>query len=73
MRRCLEALCGRTDAQLGARLGAEGDEVTAAVLKLAVLCAGMEAWELPRVRFQPAVGLCAGMLVCDRCFDAEGS
>ena len=35
---------------------------------LALLCAAMEAWELPRICFQPAVGLCAGMLVCHRCF-----
>ena len=68
MRRCLDALCGCTDAQIGARLGVEGDEAAAAVPKLALLCAAMEAWELPRICFQPAVGLCAGMLVCHRCF-----
>ena len=68
-RQLLDSLAGSTDAQMSSRLGADGDDSTDALLKLALLYAVMEHCELPKVRIQPAAGLCAGMLVSPRCFD----
>lgn len=67
VRRALNTVVGRSEADLAAAYCAKdlSDPASFVVPKMALLLAVMGACELPQVRFQPAIGSCAGILVSE--------
>lgn len=70
VRKALGAVIGRSEADLTAAYCNRelADPASFVVPKMALLLAVMDACQLPRVTFQPAVGSCAGILVSNELY-----
>ena len=70
VRKALGAVVGRSEADLRATYCNRelADPASFVVPKMALLLAVMDACQLPRVSFQPAIGSCAGILVSNELY-----